>query len=229
MKARHFGVGLIAAAVLVLASGLANAYTIPVTNGNFELPALTSGSVSLNSAPIPGWDRDPGSVARVWNLEGWGPGAQLPLTPLWSANAVANQHQVAVLDGFSGLTQTLHDPIDPSKGLKAGFTYQLSAQVGSPIGFGSGYGIGLFESNGVPLALKFGAAPVGDFADVSLSFTATQNTSNFKIMLLSFGGPMVAFDNVSLTAVPEPSVLMGLGSLGLVGLVYAGRRWWRRS
>ena len=228
MKARNLGIGFVAAAVLVLASSLANAYTIPVTNGDFESPALTSGSVTLNTVPIPGWDKEPGSVARVWNLEGWGPGAQLPLTPLWSASAVANQHQVAILDGFSAITQTLHDSIDPSKGLKAGFTYQLSAQVGSPAGFGSGYGIGLFQDS-IPLAMSFGAAPVGDFSDVSLSFKATADTSSFKIMLLSFGGPMVAFDNVSLTAVPEPSTVVGLGSLGLMGLIFVGRRWWRRG
>lgn len=236
MKARNFGVGFVAAAALVFAASLANAYNIPVVNGDFQLQSLPAGYVTPNTDAIPAWDKSNPSVGSVWNLDGWGPGAAFPKQNYWNASAITNQNQVAILDGFNSISQIVRDPSNSLQNLKiqSGWTYELSALVGTPAlpgGSPSGYGIGLFVGS-VPLDLSFGAAPTRDFSEVDLSYTATANDAgkDLRIVLMSFGNP-VAFDNVKLTstAVPEPSTLLGLGSLGLMGLVFATRRWWKRG
>jgi hypothetical protein len=78
-----------------------------------------------------------------------------------------------------------------------------------------------------------GDAATGSFTSVSLNFDDREegafNGAPLKVILGSINGSPVAFDNVHLSAVPEPSALLGMGSLGLMGLALVVRRIRSRS
>jgi hypothetical protein len=206
-------------ALLVLGLvGRSMAGNIAIANPGFESPVLAPGFVDTTVPP--GWSGF-GYSPGVWNIQGW--------TVAWSANAISNHNQVAFMpfaddpggasDFPAGIYQTL------STKLAASTIYTLGFDVGSPFGLQQGYTVQLMAGRSL-LAQTAGIAPEGDFTPVSLTYVsgASVPANQFLKIRLIGNAAQIAFDNITLSAVPEPSTLAGLMGLGLAGLGLAWRR-----
>lgn len=230
-KMRTSGLGIRIAAGLLLAFSLqtANAASLSVVNGSFEDPVVTAvpGFVASSAGPfcypticssIPGW-----SFAGLGGLFSPNAGVMPP--------AMVDGAQVYFGDGLGSgagvATQML------SATYQAATTYQLTVAIGTrtDISFGDGR-IALFAGGNpanvvATLDLSTIAAPsIGSFMDVSLTASALQLIDAGAVgqsIGILIGGTTAAgqslFDNVRVTAVPEPGVyMMMLAGLGLLGL-----------
>ncbi|GEM_PF-447710 len=160
-----------------------------VENGGFEVPPIGNGD--WNTTGGPGWSVT--GTGGIWNPDaGSGyPGGATPegLNAGWA-------------DGGS-LRQSL------SATLSANSQYVLSAQVGNPLGYGSGsgntYRIEL-RAGGVLLDVQSGTAPgLGQWQGHSLTYNSGANPPqlglSMGIRLVADGSAEVNFDTVTLTGI----------------------------
>jgi hypothetical protein len=211
---------LLLAALAWSVSPVSQAQSIAITNSSFE-SATGSTTVAFNgttpTAAITGWLPQTSTFGSVDNM-----------TASFTSGLTGN-NAIYINGGISQLT---------SATFVQGFTYTMTVDVGRPTGAvtptqGLQFG---FRNNansgfiGSPGALfvntaTIGAIPAGTFTTYSISYTATLSDAGnaIRVGLTDFNtaSNTYRFDNVTLTAIPEPSTfasLAGLGALGLVGL-----------
>jgi hypothetical protein len=204
---------LLSMVVLGCIAAPAWADTIAVTNPSFEitnpLTFTAPDAGSWNAGPIPGWTTTGGGAGS------WQPGPGLLSLPLPDGNTVAYSNGAT-------LSQTLSASLVPDT------TYTLSADVGHRFdGDVTNYTIELLLGGMVldSISGSNGAIPLGAFQDVSFSYTSgsAPPPGNLGIALRS-DGIQADFDNVRLSAVPEPGSLALLATgLGLALFVFRRR------
>jgi hypothetical protein len=213
---------------LLLALPAGAATIIPVTNHSFEANSVADGGFSQN-APT-GWTKTSGgAVSGYWNpQDGDYPGSTAPGTLPAPADGVNSMFVNGATFGY--MKQTTGEVI------AAGKTYTMTVAVGARL-------TGNFDADEILLRLGYGAdnflIPIadntfggtanltaGEFKDFSVSFTALEGETyigqNLAVLmgigLLGTNTAAVEFDNVRLTAIPEPSAAL-LGGLGLLALL----------
>jgi hypothetical protein len=214
---------------LLLALPAGAATIIPVTNHSFEANLAADGAASV-SAPT-GWTKTSGAaVSGYWNpQDGDYPGSTAPGTLPAPADGVNTMFVNGGTWGY--MKQTTGEVI------AAGKTYTMTVAVGARL-------TGNFDADNILLRLGYGAdnflIPIadntfggtanltaGEFKDFSVSFTALEGETYIGQNLAVLMGmslfdaantAAVDFDNVRLTAIPEPSAAL-LGGLGLLALL----------
>jgi hypothetical protein len=221
MRASLIRTGAVLSLGLCLSLGTARAdYSITVLNPSFEilpgggLPDGCGVGCSYSVAPIPGWTNT-GTSGQFQPGSSSGNFAYF--------NAVPNGLTVAYSNGGT-ITQTVGPTV------QAGQTYTLNVWLGNRNDGYDGQGsAALVLDYGTPSATTYLAsgtpAPRGEFSLFTATFTGTALTAGDTITIdLIASGAQGDFDNVSLSATPEPA-LYGILGLGLVGLLVAVRRW----
>ena len=213
---------------LLLALPAGAATIIPVTNHSFEANSVADGGFSTN-APT-GWTKTSGTASGYWNpQDGDYPGSTAPGTLPAPADGVNAMFVSGTPFGY--MKQTTGEVI------AAGKTYTMTVAVGARL-------TGNFDADEILLRLGYGAdqflTPIadntfggtanltaGEFKDFSVSFTALEGETYIGQNLAVLMGmslfdaantAAVDFDNVRLTAIPEPSAAL-LGGLGLLALL----------
>jgi PEP-CTERM motif len=192
-----------------------------IINGTFENPAYNSTWITTSGGSFP----DPDIIPPGWQ----GTGQVNVFRP--SALAFPNGVPVGLQTGVVG------DDIGPgtmfqdvAAVLTAGTTYTLTAFIGSRADFTGSGEVSLETVGGSILASSGSVSPLRDtFQEVTLSYTALSADPNLgqglEVMLERTGGHQANFNDIQLSATPEPSSL-ALAALGLAGVaVYAA---WRR-
>jgi hypothetical protein len=212
-------------AILAVALPLAvvsNARAVTIQNFSFESPALTNGDYQGDGnypAPFttPGWTSDPANGNGAQNFIGtgsFGAGSTLP----------------APADGKQAIYVNGNDIYQDVGALLPNLKYTLTVAAGNQPGFGPGSTGTIELVNGTTPAgtllnsTTISTQPVSSFADFSVTFiTGPSVSGDLTIVLAKASGNQMDYDNVRLTATPEPSSII-LGGLGAVGLLLAVRR-----
>lgn len=198
--------------ILSLTPVAAWADSITIQNASFESTnTLNIGcgtGCAFNTGPIPGW-----------TLTGLG-GSFQPNSTFFNL-PVPDGTIVGYSNGGS-ISQTLGVSLVPNS------LYTLSVFVGDRLdGVSSGlYSIALMDGATTLCSFSGYGSSInpGTFADKTCSFASGPSVPNGKLsIVLASGGIQADFDNVSLTATPEPSsqVLVGAGLL-FVALLFLG-------
>jgi hypothetical protein len=210
MKLLHAISPLACMAFVLAAVGTANADSI-VSNGNF--------SNGLTSWTTAGSGTTPGIGLTVVNLGGPGPTTQygdvVPNAP------GGTTHGVYFVD--DNANETLSQQIT----LAANTTYDLTFDVyGTATGAANPFLFTLTDSVGAVAssALPSSSVPVGFWTLETLAFTTTSATSydlNFNYVSGATPAKDLVLTNVDVSAVPEPSsfVLLGSGMLAAAGAI----------
>jgi len=217
------------AMILVVSAAVAHAASIPVANFSFESPVLATGHYqgdgfgSDGTFPqaanaVPGWTIDPVGIDGVQNFYGsvFNPSGALP--------SPAQGNQLL----FINSTYAYQD-VGP---LHAGTIYTLTVAAGI-INPPNGPATGLIELlNGTNnLGTLLNSTVVTPTDNVLADFTTTFSTGNsvsgdLTIELAKTSGSQILYDNVQLTAVPEPAslILCGLGAISLFAVARRRRK-----
>jgi hypothetical protein len=200
-------VGLIVCAALFCAAGSTYGEGFTLLKDDFQA-GLGAGESQPGAV---GWTKIIGSVNTV-NIE--------------PAGAFFTDRQVAMLGEVGGIEPSYMSRT-ADQTLSGAHQFTLSFDVGTPNGSTGQYYAALYAGDSKVMFTR-GDASVGSFTSVSLHFDdalAACSDKPLKVILGSITGSPVAFDNVHLSAVPEPSTLLGLGSMGLMGVALAFRRY----
>ncbi len=220
MKSRML---LLIAASLLFGANLSYAYAVTVNNASFESPSpdnsWTSSITDGKWTPsVSGWPDSTGAVGT------WLPGSGM-------FTSIPDGLQVAYLKQSSSISQLTTEL------LKDGYTYTLSAKVGTrdnsiPGGdtIFSGAKIELLADGNVLKSATSGTPTQGGWVTVTLDyfFDASANPIGWEgkpltLRLSSLGiGNQTNFDQISLTAVPLPAAAWLFGS-ALLGLGWTKR------
>jgi hypothetical protein len=234
MKLQNYCLSIVAALSLCSVA-YSSPISISVGNSLFQNPALpdgvTNGEQYTGTNP-PDWTSNGDDSARGVD----NPGLNMYVR---SANAnlpgTANSTQFGYLNlNYLGDTSNYTYSGSPSLGnFVAGNIYTLTVAVGTRLDNSApSYSISLL-SNGTPVGVAAtGVGETGTFYDLSETFTATaaQNGQAIGIILTGIdnisGFEQPHFTNVRLTEVvtPEPSSLVALCGLGVMGMFLVVRR-----
>ena len=212
-----------AASVLVLASGMANAAVELVANGSFESgafnPIQSPSGTGINNVQLV----STGSTA----ITGWNVAKSL----LWLDNAqtavalqASNGSKFLDLTGFStGVAN--YASVSQSLSTTSGTAYTLSFDLGSSNIYAPTPVIALTTA-GVVVNFAMTSAPTANSQWTKFSYTFTAGSAATPITFTGIqGADYIGLDNVSVTAVPEPSSMaMLFAGLAAVGSVVARRR-----
>ncbi len=204
---------LFAMALVLFGSAVASAESVTVANYSFEDPALDVG----------GWTNT---------------------LPNWDGPANAGDSFIEYIAGFKsdgvnhlGMAAGAEVSQNTGVAVKPNTTYQLTVGVGrrnsgfTPANNASRFGLYVAndaQAGGTLLGdAVYNASGLADSTFVDQTLTVTTGASvpagNLVISLRSTGGGRAHYDNIRLTAVPEPSSLV-LAVLGLLGLARMRRR-----
>ena len=217
---------LLIAASLMLGANLSYAYAVTVANASFESPTPDGTWTGTSGTTNGQWT---GSVSG-WTGAGAAAGTWHPGTGMFAS--IPDGSQVAYLGANSSISQTT------TEFLKAGYTYTLSAMVGTrdnaPLdgldATFSGAKIELLADGNVLKSATSGTPTQGGWVTVTLDyfFDASANPIGWEgkpltLRLSSLGiGNQTNFDQISLTAVPLPAAAWLFGS-ALLGLGWTKR------
>ena len=192
-----------------LLAGGVQASTNLLTNGSFETPP----TAGYNNGCGGGCVYSTGEAIPGWSITGGQTGQWIPDTYPGGFNYIPDGVTVGYSNGGT-IDQVV------SATAVAGTTYDLSAFVGSRLdGFYAAPTVQLLI-NGNVVATATGATPTsGAWSDWTTSYTATAGQAGQSIeVLLTAPGAQSDFDDVSLTAVPEPAtwamMILGMGAMG---------------
>jgi choice-of-anchor C domain-containing protein len=194
--------------VSILASAGSHAATNLVTNGSFESDVFANpfGTLSASNA-ITGWSLSGGTVDAI--------------STYWTAQQGANSLDLFGNDRSSTLSQSITT--------MAGQLYKVSYwQSYNPDKAFSGEKVVLSVNNGPAFSQTYTNSPVPTRSAMAWQQASTSFTATGASTLLTFSGTSTdtaccwgpAFDNVSVTAVPEPGewalLMAGLSTVGLI-------------
>ena len=216
--------------LLLLATGL-SADVIPVNNPSFE---DTMGVSFLSCSPPSPCQYSVGGVPQWTSTLAVESGLFQPGPP-------ANQTIFSfVPDGTTTAFEGFGLPGDPASTLSQtvgatvvnGFIYTLTVELGQrfDLPFGSSADLLLTGAGGSTMMFPaIGTVPTpGNWSTFTATFTGSAATAgdSITIQLVGTGGPQGNFDNVHLSAVPEPGYvgLLALGLVGLLAIAYFSRR-----
>jgi hypothetical protein len=188
--------------------------TVPIANPSFEITNPLTNSCgtgcAYNSGPIPGWTTMGGQAGS------WQPNSTYFTSPVPDGSIIAYSNG-------GSISQTLSASLIPN------MTYTLSVAVGDRLdpGFTTTYTIALYAGSILLSSITGSNAtiPSGTFQDESLSYHAGAAPLSGQLgIVLTSVGPQSDFDNVRLTATPEPGTLALMATgLGLMFLVLRRR------
>jgi hypothetical protein len=204
-------VAVAVASVILLELPSASAQTaITITNPGFESPSTGS------FADLSGWSGG-ASVTGVLNFANFG--------GEYAQGSAPEGNQVGYANSGNSIFQDL------GATYTSGFTYTLTVMVGRRSTSPSAVGTFDLMRGTTLLASSGNIAPASaTFSLVTVNYTATGADAGqaIRIQFNSAGTGQMNFDNVQLSAIPEPSTyaaLLGMAALGAVGV----RRWQTRK
>lgn len=182
-----------------------------ITNGSFETPV-----------PDQSWPVAPGGAYSYVNPTPWqvaGRAGPSRLASLPFPGGAPDGLQVAFAgDDVSPGTLTQIIPAF----LTAGVTYNMSGFIGSRADYTGGGAIELQTTSGVTLARGGASPPPGTFSLVAFSFTPPPDYprlgQQLRVVLMRTDGHQANFDDIRLTAVPEPASML-FAQIGLLAFV----------
>ncbi len=205
----------------LLAVNATTAQTITLVNPSFE---LSSGYNGGSTSTIPGWDAQTTTFGQVTDVSAQFTSGLSGVNAIWINNSI------------SQLTTETFTP---------GVTYTMTVDIGIPLNFTdpntSGIGFGFRNAANTALISGTGqifvtsdainAIPAGTFQTFTLSYTAVAEDAGNPIRIGIndfFSTETYRLDNVTLTAVPEPSVYAFLG-IAVAALAFLRSRRARRA
>jgi hypothetical protein len=188
---------------VVLAGQATFASLITIVNPSFESPSepntYSSGGAG-NLTAITGWTISGPGSAGVWNLVGTYAG--YIATP-------PDGSQVGYINGLATVSQTLGVDLTPNT------TYDLSIWVGGRtdnpfLNPGSAYSISLLGGANILSSVNPIVPPTGGWTELSTTYTTGPSVTPatpLGIAITSIGSQL-DFDDVKVTAVPEPTTII---------------------
>lgn len=221
---KRLGCLLVATISAISVSELHAAFSVPITNGDFEAPAITvSPGYNSGTNTVPGWTIN-GGTGGVWNINDFpaGPLAS-PANDFWTSDAPDGKQVGWIASAPSSPETTLSQVLSAT--LQDNAIYTLTGQVGHPIGFSTTYTVALY-AGGTLLNSISGTGPLGQFAGFSLSFNSLGSglVGQALEIRLTSANAQTAFDSITLTGTPEPGSLI---VWSLVAMSICGSSWLR--
>ena len=212
--------------IVVLTTSLSGA---SISNGDFEAQAGTLSNDGNFAGSATGWTVSHGSnQVGVFNpsegvgAQSFSPGQAGGVLVAFAANSGRSLSQ-----SLTGENSTL----------TAGITYNLQVRVGQrreSVGT-SNYEVALVANGNTQASKTHVDNPLttGEFTTVNLSFTPNGGNGDLgntvSIRLLNTGTGQIAFDDVTISAVPEPTTYALISGLGLVGMAAYRRHKLRKA
>ena len=192
--------------------GLASVSQAQLINASFEEPVMAQGS--WGTAGLPGWTNGSGDTG-AWNI----PSssffvAEAPHgTQIGYSNSiqVAQQSSVGLIEGLNEVTVMGGRRQDSFAG-----SFDLQLWVGGTVVNGTVIGGEMLSST----SFVHTTIPVSSFTLISTSFTAAANDPRLgQLLTVRFfktSGSQMNWDDVRMSAVPEPMTMVGLGAFALL-------------
>jgi hypothetical protein len=203
---------------LVVVSGVAAANSLVVLNHSFETDVLSAGQFYYSPRQIPDWTSTAtgGADRGVWNTASTGKDGN-NIAFAYANNAMAQQLSDVVM---ANTTYTVTFLIGRSGGATTG---HVQLYAGGTVAGGS-------VTGGTLLASRTESVNTSDMNEFSFTYVSPNSGSVIgQPLALRLAGstftnqPYVSFDNVRVTAVPEPGTLLALGA-GCAALAARRRR-----